>query len=267
MILKDVCSRAERAIRETGEFIEKESIGFDIKNTEVKGLNNFVSYVDREAERMLIEKLTDVIPDAGFIAEEGTTYKRGKLYNWVIDPLDGTTNFLHGVHPYAISVGLTYADEIIAGVVHEPGQNETFIAWKYGGAWLNGNRIKASDVPSLSDALVATGFPYSQFNRLTPYMELLTYLVKNTHGIRRLGSASIDLAYVACGRFDVFFEYDLKPWDITAGTIILREAGGKVSDFRGNMKGLTGDEIIAANALVFPEILGIIGDFMNNIPD
>lgn len=267
MILKNVCEIAERAIKETGEFIEKESPGFDIRNTEVKGLNNFVSYVDREAERMLIEKLTDVIPGAGFIAEEGTTYKRGKLYNWVIDPLDGTTNFLHGAHPYAISVGLTYNDEIIAGIVHEPGENETFIAWKDGGARLNGRKIKVSDVPSLSDALVATGFPYSQFNRLAPYMDLLTYLVKNTHGIRRLGSASIDLAYVACGRFDVFFEYDLKPWDITAGAIILREAGGKVSDFRGNMKGLTGDEIIAANSLVFPEILGIIGRFMNDIPE
>lgn len=264
MDLKDVCARAEKAVKETGEFILGESHTFDINRVETKGLNDFVSYVDKGAEKMLIEKLSHLVPGAGFIAEEGTPAKRGRRYNWVIDPLDGTTNFLHGLHPFAISVALADMDEMVAGVVYEPGGNETFIAWKNGGTWLNGRRIYVSGVHLLSGSLVATGFPYSQFERLPPYMKLLTYLVQHTHGVRRLGSASVDLAYVACGRFDLFFEYDLKPWDIAAGMLLVREAGGLVSDFSGNMRALTGNEIIAANSHVYREILEIIGNFMNS---
>jgi len=264
MDLKKICSLTEKAVRETGKFILRESEVFDIKETETKGLNDFVSYVDKGSEKMLIEMLSSIIPEAGFVAEEGTSTRKGERYNWIIDPLDGTTNFLHGVHPFAISIGLKEYDEIVAGVVHEVGGSETFLAWKNGGAWLNGTRIHVSGISDLSDSLVATGFPYNYFDRLTPYMNCLTYLLKNTHGVRRLGSASIDLAYVACGRFEVFFEYDLKPWDIAAGLLLVREAGGYVSDFSGNMKDLTGEEIIASNNLVYTEILEIIGNFMND---
>jgi myo-inositol-1(or 4)-monophosphatase len=262
--LKSLCTEIESAARTAAEFITKESEVFNINDTESKGLNNFVTYVDKGSEKMLIEKLTPLIPEAGFIAEEGTSVKKGLKYNWIIDPLDGTTNFLHNVRPYAISIGLMEDDEVIAGVVHEVSGNETFTAWKDGGAWLNGRRIHVSDTPILSGSLVATGFPYNLFDRLTPYMNLLTYLVKNTHGVRRLGSASIDLAYVACGRFDLFFEYDLKIWDIAAGILLVREAGGKFSDFSGNMTGLSGDETLASNALIYYEILEIIGNFMKN---
>jgi len=260
--LKDLCSEIEGICRMAAEFIIKESAVFDINDTESKGLNNFVTYVDKGSEKMLIEKLAPLVPDAGFIAEEGTSSKKGIKYNWVIDPLDGTTNFLHGVRPFAISIGFMEGDEVIAGVVHEVGGNETFSAWKNGGAWLNGKGIHVSKTPKLSGSLVATGFPYNLFDRLTPYMDLLTYLVKRTHGVRRLGSASIDLAYVASGRFDLFFEYDLKLWDIAAGMLLVREAGGQFSDFSGNMHGLTGDETLASNALVYSEILEIIGNFM-----
>ncbi len=262
--LKSLCAEIEGAARKAAEFIIKESITFNINDTESKGLNNFVTFVDKGSEKMLIEKLAPLIPEAGFIAEEGTTVKKGLRYNWIIDPLDGTTNFLHGVRPYAISIGLMEDDEIIAGVVHEVGGNETFTAWKNGGAWLNGKRIHVSATPKLSGSLAATGFPYNLFDRLTRYMDLLTYLVKNTHGVRRLGSASIDLAYVACGRFDLFFEYDLKIWDIAAGMILVREAGGRFSDFSGNMTGLSGDETIASNSLIYYEILEIIGNFMKD---
>jgi myo-inositol-1(or 4)-monophosphatase len=260
--LKSLCSEIENAAREAADFIKKESQTFNITETESKGLNNFVTYIDKGSEKLLIEKLSPLIPDAGFIAEEGTSEKKGLKYNWIIDPLDGTTNFLHGVRPYAISIGLREDDEIIAGVVHEVSGNETFAAWKNGGAWLNGKRIHVSDTPKLSGSLAATGFPYNLFDRLTPYMNLLTFLVKNTHGLRRLGSASIDLAYVACGRFDLFFEYDLKIWDIAAGMLIVREAGGSFSDFSGNMNGLTGDETLASNALIYNETLEIVGNFM-----
>jgi len=260
--LKSLCAEIEGVARMAAEFIVRESDVFSIEDTESKGLNNFVTYVDKGSEKMLIEKLVPLIPDAGFIAEEGTSGKKGLKYNWIIDPLDGTTNFLHGVHPYAISIGLMEDEEVIAGVVHEVGGNETFTAWKNGGAWLNGKKIHVSATPKLSGSLVATGFPYNLFDRITPYMDLLTYLVKHTHGVRRLGSASIDLAYVACGRFDLFFEYDLKIWDIAAGMLLVREAGGKFSDFSGNMTGLSGDETIASNELIYDEILDIINNFM-----
>jgi len=262
--LKSLCAEIESAARMAGEFIKNESAVFNINSTETKGLNNFVTYVDKGSEKMLVEKLSLLVPEAGFIAEEGTSVKKGPKYNWVIDPLDGTTNFLHGVHPYAVSIGLMENDEIVAGVVHEAGGDETFTAWKNGGAWLNGDRINVSSTPKLSGSLAATGFPYNLFDRINPYMDLLTYLLKNTHGLRRLGCASIDLAYVACGRFDLFFEYDLKLWDIAAGMLIVREAGGKFSDFSGKMTNLTGDETIASNSLIYYEILEIIGNFMGD---
>lgn len=252
----------ERAANETGAFILKESEGFDISRTESKGLNDFVSYVDKGSEKMLVERLGLLLPEAGFKAEEGTSTKTGLKYCWVIDPLDGTTNFLHGLHPYAISIALLEKDEPIAGVVYEVSGNEVFKAWKDGGAWLNGKKIHVSPASRLADSLIATGFPYSDFDRLDAYMKCLTYLCKQTHGIRRLGSAAIDLAYVACGRFEAFYEYGLHPWDVAAGILLVREAGGRVSDFSGNEYNLSGDEIVASTSLVFSEILENVSKFM-----
>jgi myo-inositol-1(or 4)-monophosphatase len=262
--LKDICTEIEKAARETGAFILKESKGFDISRTEKKGLNDFVSYVDKGSEKMLVDRLSLLLPEAGFTAEEGTSTKKGVKYCWVIDPLDGTTNFLHGLHPYAISIALMEYDVAIAGVVYEISGNEVFTAWKDGGAWLNGIRIHVSDATRPADCLIATGFPYSDFKLLDKYMECLTYFCKHSHGIRRLGSAAIDLAYVACGRFEVFYEYSLHPWDVAAGILLVREAGGRVSDFSGYEKNLSGDEIIAANSNVFSEILEIVSKFMKN---
>lgn len=261
--LKDLCAGIESAAREAAVFILKESEHFDVSRTETKGLNNFVTYVDKGSEKMLVEKLSALVPEAGFIAEEGTSTKTGVKYNWVVDPLDGTTNFVHRVRPYSVSIGLMEDDEIVAGVVHNIGGDEIFTAWKDGGAWLNGRRIHVSETTVLSDSLIATGFPYNLFDRLNPYMDLLKHLVQNSHGVRRLGSASVDLAYVACGRFDAFFEYNLKPWDIAAGMLLVREAGGRFSDFSGNMKNLTGDEAFAANDLIYSELLEVIGRIMN----
>ena len=218
----------------------------------------------KESEKLLVEKLGIILPEAGFLAEEGTSKKVGLIYNWVIDPLDGTTNFLHGLHPYAISIALKEHDEIIAGVVHEVSGNETFTAWKNGGAWLNGSAIHVSKASVLSDSLIATGFPYSDFSRLDSYMNCFTHFCKTTHGVRRFGSAAIDLAYVACGRFEAFYEYGLHPWDIAAGILLVTEAGGRVSDFSGNDKNLTGEEFLASNSLIFTEILEIVNKFMKN---
>jgi myo-inositol-1(or 4)-monophosphatase len=260
--LKSICREIEKAAIDTAAFIAHESKDFDISRTEKKGINDFVSYVDKGSEKMLVEKLSVLIPDAGFITEEGTSEKIGPQYCWVIDPLDGTTNFLHGFHPYAISIALREFDEVVAGVIYEVGGKETFTAWKGGGAWLNGSPIHVSKADNLADSLIATGFPYNDFGRIESYMECFTYLCKNTHGLRRLGSAAIDLAYVACGRFEAFYEYGLKLWDIEAGMLIIREAGGRVSDFSGNESNLTGEEFIASNNAVYPEILGTIAKFM-----
>lgn len=260
--LSDVCKKIELAAGEAAAFIRKEGEVFDIKRTEKKGLNDFVSYVDKGAEKMLVESLGNIMPEAGFITEEGTSKKKGEKYCWVIDPLDGTTNFLHGVHPYSISIGLMEYDEVIAGVVYEVGGMEIFKAWKDGGSWLNDQPIHVSEASRLSDSLIVTGFPYSEFNEIDQYMKLLAYVMKNSHGVRRLGSAAIDLAYVACGRFEVFYEYGLHPWDIAAGILLVREAGGKVSDFSGNEKDLDGKEIVAANSGIYNEVREIVANFM-----
>ncbi len=262
--LKDLTIGIEKAARETGAFILNESVGYDINRTESKGLNDFVSYVDKGSEKMLVTKLSLLLPEAGFITEEGTIEKRGLKYSWVIDPLDGTTNFLHGLHPYAISIALMEYNEVIAGVVYEVSGNEVFTSWKNGGAWLNGKEIHVSKAIRLADSLIATGFPYNNFDFIDPYMKCLTYFCKHTHGIRRLGSAAIDLAYIACGRFEAFYEYDLHPWDVAAGILLVREAGGRVSDFSGIEKNLTGEEIVAANSSVFSDVLEIVSKFMKN---
>lgn len=261
--LKTIVNKVAEIALETGKFIKQESEGFDISRTEQKGLHDLVSYVDKKSEEMLVQKLGLILPEAGFITEEGTSSKKCGKYCWVIDPLDGTTNFVHGLPPYAISIGLLEDDEPVAGVVYEASGSEIFTAWKNGGAWLNGKAIHVSEITKLSDSLIATGFPYNDFSRLDEFLESLRHFSKNTHGIRRLGSAAIDMAYVACGRFETFYEYGLNPWDIAAATIIVREAGGKVSDFRGNEKNLSGSDIIASNNLLYSEFLETVNKFMN----
>jgi len=264
MNLKDICNGIEKAAVEAGTFIRNEAGVFDSSCMERKGLNDFVSYVDKGAEELLVERLSLILPEAGFITEEGTSSKVGERYCWVIDPLDGTTNFLHGFYPYAVSIGLMDRDDVIAGVVYEVGKNETFTAWKNGGAWLNGKPVFVSKITTLADSLIATGLPYSDFHRLDPYMESLAYLCRHARGIRRLGSAATDLAYVACGRFEGFYEYGLHPWDIAAGMLLVREAGGQVSDFSGNEINLKGDEIVASSDQVFSEFLESVRRFIRS---
>jgi len=262
MDLNDICNKVEIIAAETAEFIMSESERFDKNLIKTKGLHDFVSYVDIGAEKILVEKLGRLLPEAGFKVEEGTSSKKGLEFCWIIDPLDGTTNFLHKLHPFSISIGLSKHDEVIAGVVFEAGGREIFTAWKNGGAWLNGEKINVSQTADLANSLIATGFPYKDFDRLKDYLESFQHFLKNSQGIRRMGSASIDLAYVACGRFEAFYEYGLNPWDVAAGTILVREAGGLISDFSGNEKNLTGIEIVAANNLVYNEFLEIVSKFM-----
>jgi myo-inositol-1(or 4)-monophosphatase len=240
----------------------EERKSFDTTQIETKGLHDLVSYVDRTSERRIIAGLQEVLPESGFIAEEGTSTKRGERYNWIIDPLDGTTNFIQGVPVYAVSIGLLDGDELVLGVVYEVGREECFYAWKDGGAFLNGKPIHVSERDNIQDALLATGFPYSDFSRMEEYMEFLKWSMTNSRGVRRLGSAATDLAYVACGRFDAFWEYDLKPWDVAAGALIVKEAGGVVTDFSGGENYLFGKEIMASNQFLKELLLRKLDDFM-----
>lgn len=245
---------------ETGEFIFQEGASFDRSRIEQKHVfNNLVSYVDKEAEKILVNTLRKLFPAAGFITEEGTVEQSQQHeYNWIIDPLDGTTNFLHGLPLYAISIGLTRNDETILGVVYDICQKECYHAIENSPAFCDDKIIKVSAINSLSESLLATGFPYYHFDKHDLYLDIIKEFLSQTHGIRRLGSAAIDLAYVACGKLEGFFEYNLHPWDVAAGAFIVQQAGGIVTDFKGGNNFLFGNQLCAANSLVYTEMLEVI---------
>jgi len=262
MNFEDICRKVIEVTRETGNFIRNEKGNFSREKVEVKGLNDFVSYVDKTSEKMLVEALEQILPEAGFIAEEGTSNRKGETYNWIIDPLDGTTNFIHGLYPFAISIALQQNDELVMGVIYEIGHDEMFYAWKGSKAYLNDKEISVTKTEKIKDAFVATGFPYSDFGRFQDFLKSLEYFITNTPGVRRIGSAATDMAYVACGRFDTFYEYSLSPWDVAAGIVIVQQAGGKICDFNGGDNYLFGKEIIASNTEIFDEFKDIVKSFM-----
>jgi len=245
---------------DVGAFILREGESFDRTRIETKtGFNNLVSYVDKEAERRLVLALKDALPEAGFITEEGTVAQsESHHYNWIIDPLDGTTNFLHGLPVYGISIGLTRGKETILGVVYHIPANECYHAIEGGPAQCNGRTIRVSSNPNLNDSLLATGFPYHQDGKKEKHLEVIKDFLTHTHGIRRLGSAAIDLAYVASGKLEGFFEFNLNPWDVAAGAFIVQQAGGHVTDFQGGDNFLFGNQLCASNKWIHQEMLQVI---------
>lgn len=250
-----LCSKVISIARLTGNFIRKEAMAFDANAIEYKGLNDMVSYVDKQAEKQLVRNLTKILPGAGFITEEETVNTLGKTHTWIIDPLDGTTNFIHGIPTYAISIALYEEDEPVIGVVYEINRGEMFSTYKGGSAYLNLKEIRVSTNENLSQSLLATGFPYYQFDKQAQYIQLFTEMMQKCHGLRRIGSAAVDLAYVACGRFDAYFEYNLNSYDVAAGAFLVQQAGGKVSNFSGGREFLETREMLATNGLVTDEIL------------
>ena len=248
-------------VKETGHFIAAEAKKLSTSDIEVKGFNDFVTHVDKEAEQRLISELKKMTPDAGFIAEEDQSLKASTEYNWIIDPIDGTTNFIHSIPVYAISIALSFKDEIVLGIVYEINSDECFHAIKGGRAFLNDQVISVSKNEKLSNGLIATGFPYNDFSLLEPYLSLFKDVMQSSRGIRRLGSAAVDLAYVACGRFDVFYEYSLKPWDVAAGAFIVQQAGGRVTDFRGKSDYIFGQRIIATNNVLHHDFIKKVGTY------
>jgi myo-inositol-1(or 4)-monophosphatase len=250
-----LCLQVTEISKKAGAFISEEAGKIHSGNIEIKGNHDFVTYVDKTAEQLIVSELKHLFPNSGFITEEKTVETSEQEFMWVIDPLDGTTNFIHGIPCFSVSIGLLQNHEPVLGVVYEVNLDECFYAWKDGAAYCNGQEIRVSDKAFVKDSLLATGFPYHDYSLLEKYMELFTWCMHNTHGVRRLGSAAVDLAYVACGRFEAFFEYGLNPWDVVGGAFIVKQAGGRISDFKGGGNYIFGKQLIASNAKIYDEFL------------
>ena len=259
MNYKEICETVCAVAQQAGGYIARQREDFSFDRVEFKGAHDMVSYVDREAERMIVAALREIIPDAGFITEEGTAEQKGEHRKWVIDPLDGTTNFVHGLPPYCVSIALMEEDRPVMGVVYEITLDELFYAWEGGeGAFLNGRPIRVSAVEKMENALVAIGFSHGTRDYIADFMNAVAYYQYHTDGVRRLGSAAADLVYVACGRFDVFSQEKLAAWDVAAGALIAQKAGAIVTDCAGGGNFLFGGEIVAANPLIHGEFLKTI---------
>jgi myo-inositol-1(or 4)-monophosphatase len=226
---------------------------------ELKGENDLVTEADRASERLVVERLTEHYLTHAIVAEEGGGHESTSGYRWYVDPLDGTTNFAHSFPCFNVTLALEHQGELIAGVIFDPINEELFTAERGGGAYLNGNRIHVSKVAKLENALVATGFP-SRKRHQSVNIHFYHQLGMATHGVRRCGSAAIDLAFVACGRLDAFWEFGLNPWDMAAGRLLVAEAGGKFSGMHGEPHQLRGPDLLVDNGLVHEEILELFSE-------
>jgi myo-inositol-1(or 4)-monophosphatase len=246
MTPSDFEQAACEAASEGGELLRRRFRELDPLQVELKGQHDYVTEVDRQAEAAVLGFLRARFPEHAFMSEEDSPDAAATDYRWVIDPLDGTTNFIHGVAPFAVSIALEDPEGLVAAAIHDPVHEETFHAFRGGGARMNGEPIRCSRPAGLDDALVATGFPFRELSRLKRYLESFEAFARTTSGIRRAGSAAIDLAYTACGRYDGFWEIGLSRWDVAAGTLIVREAGGVVTDPLGGDRCLDTGDILAA---------------------
>jgi myo-inositol-1(or 4)-monophosphatase len=261
MDLENLLKQTIDISKQAGRFIESERTNFKFNQIEYKGQNDLVSYVDKQAESLLVDSLGKILPEAGFIAEEGSG--EPKKINWVIDPLDGTTNFMHGLPPYSVSIGLMDGDELLLGVIYIIPTDECFYATRNSRSFCNGEEIKVSGIKNFNEGLYITGYPYRDFSKIENFNKLMYYFLANTHGLRRFGSAAADLAYVAAGKSEGFFEFFLSPWDVAAGALIVQQAGGIVTDFKGGNNFIYGKELIAATH-VHPQMQKIIQKYWYN---
>ena len=249
---------AVKAARKAGSIIHRASFDIDKLTIRRKRQNDFVSEVDEAAEQAIIATLRAAYPDHGILAEESGTQDAGADYLWVIDPLDGTTNFLHGFPQYCVSIALLHKGKPSQAVVFDPNRNELFTASKGVGAYLNDRRIRVSRIDKLEDALMGTGFPFREVGHLDDYLRMFRNVTKATSGIRRPGAAALDLAWVACGRIDGFWEIGLSPWDMAAGALLVREAGGLIGDLEGNDGFLASGRVVATNGKIFGAFLQLL---------
>ncbi|MEL6850264.1 MAG: inositol monophosphatase family protein [Bacteroidota bacterium] len=256
--LSDLHQPILQALKDTAVYVLEEFENFSYDAVQYKSENDPFTHVDVNTEKKLKAVLKPLIPGAGFTNEEGDDEASQNEWIWIIDPIDGTANFTHGIPYFSMVIALEKAGEVVMGYVYQPYYDHLFHAIKGQGAYLDGKEIRSSANESLDKGLVATGFPYANFAWREAYLELVLEMKVAAHGIRRLGSAALDLAYVATGRLDAFFEFDLKPWDVAAGSLIITEAGGKVTDFQGGNNYIYGRNIVASNGKVHPALLEII---------
>lgn len=259
---------ALKAARKAGDIIERSIERLDVLTIEEKGRNDYVSEVDRKSEQEIIYHLSKSYPDHKFVGEEtGVTGPEDSVYEWIIDPLDGTTNFIHGIPHFSVSIACKYRGQLEHAVVLDPVKREEFTASRGKGAMLNGRRIRVSSRRSLDGALIGTGIPFNGFamKHIEEYLNCLREVAGQTAGIRRPGSAALDLAYVAAGRFDGFWEMNLQPWDIAAGVLLVREAGGLLSGFKGDSNYIETGNIVCGTPKVFKPLLQIVGKHMSNV--
>lgn len=256
---------AVKAARRAGQIINRASLDVGNLKVDVKRQSDYVTEVDRAAEAAIIEVLRDTYPDHGILAEEsglaGTS--ASSEYQWIIDPLDGTTNFIHGLPQYAVSIGLAHRGVMTQAVVYDPNRNELFTATRGGGAYLNDKRIRVAKRTRLEDALLGTGFPFRVFTHIDAYMAIFRDVAQRTAGMRRPGAASLDLAWVACGRIDGFWELGLSPWDMAAGTLLITEAGGLVGDLSGEPGYMKTGNIVGGNPKIFAQLVQLIAPHLS----
>lgn len=249
-IFENICLSVCDIARQAGAYIAAERETFSSDKIEYKGTQNLVSYVDKTAEKMIIEHLNKLIPDAQILAEESdnSSFDQNKTrYSWIIDPLDGTTNFTHGLPPYAVSIALALGSEVVVGVVYEITVGECFYAWKDSPCYLNGKQIQVSAIDSIEKGLVITGLAYKTDDTIEAFRRSFDYFNLHSNGARRLGSAATDLAYVAAGRAECFYQKNLAPWDVAAGSLLVQRAGGLVTDYNQGEQFVFGGSIIATN--------------------
>ena len=245
---------AVRAARKAGSIINRAALAGGL-NVRSKRAKDYVTQVDQAAEQAIIDIVKNAYPEHGFLAEESGAAAADAEYVWVIDPIDGTTNFIHGFPQYCTSIGIQHRGALAHAVVYDPVANELFTASKGRGAFLNDRRIRVTPLAKLGEALIGTGFPFKEVSRLELYMRQLGTMMKTCSGVRRAGAAALDLAYVACGRLDGFWELGLSPWDMAAGALLIQEAGGLVGDLQGEQTYLESGDIVAATPKIFPTLL------------
>lgn len=255
---------AVKAARRAATVINRASTQLELLTVESKSPNDFVTEVDRAAEKAIIDVLRDAYPGHGILAEESGESGADSEFVWIIDPLDGTTNFIHGFPQYAVSIALTKNGVLEHGVIYDPTSNELYTASRGSGAYLNDRRIRVSRRVRLADSLIGTGFPYRQFDNVDAYLAMFRELTQKTAGIRRPGAASLDLAYVAAGRLDGFWEMGLAPWDMAAGVLMIQEAGGLVSDLAGESNFMATGNVVAGTPKVFGQLLPVIQSYRND---
>jgi myo-inositol-1(or 4)-monophosphatase len=260
---------AVKAARSAGSIINRAALDLEVLKVGSKGPNDYVSEVDRAAENIIIETLLEAYPGHGILAEESGREHgaRHSDYVWIIDPLDGTTNFIHGFPVYAVSIALAYRNQVQQAVVYDPTRNDLFFASRGRGAFCNDRRLRVSKRTRISDALIGTGFPFRKGDNFKRYVKMFEEVMQSCAGLRRPGAAALDLCYVAAGYYDGFFETGLNPWDIAAGSLIITEAGGLIGNFTGEADFLFQREVVAGNPKVYGQLVSLLAPYTRVIKE